>query len=128
MGNRCSQQEKEAKKEAARRSARIDRQINEDGKKLATECKVLLLGTSGSGKSTIVKQMRLIYQDGLCYDTNMSYREDVYFNLLHSAQVVAAAMHKFEVEPADPSNVVSFFFPDLASIVLLFNPTPCSQR
>jgi septin family protein len=118
MGNRCSQQENEAENEAARRSARIDRQIKEDGKKLAMECKVLLLGTSGSGKSTIVKQMRLIYQDGLCYDTKMSYREDIFFNLLHNAQAVAAAMHRFKVEPADPSNVVSFLLlSDLACIV-----------
>ena len=123
MGNRCSQQEKEA----AQRSAQIDRQIEEDGKNLRKECKVLLLGTSGSGKSTIVEQMRLVHQGGPCYDTNMSYREDIYYNLLHSAQAVAAAMHKFNVEPADPSNVVSFSS-DLASIVSLFNITPCSQR
>jgi guanine nucleotide-binding protein G(i) subunit alpha len=116
MGNRCSQQEKEA----AQCSAWIDRQIEEDGKKLKKECKVLLLGTSGSGKSTIVEQMRLIHQGGPCYDTKASYREDIYYNLLHSAQAVAATMHKFKVEPADSSNVVSFSS-DLASIVSLFN-------
>jgi energy-coupling factor transporter ATP-binding protein EcfA2 len=122
MGNRCSQQE-----EAAQCSAWIDRQIEEDGKKLKKECKVLLLSTSGSGKSTIVEQMRLVHQGGPCYDTKMSFREDIYYNLLHSAQAVATAMHKFKVEPADPSNVVNFSS-DLASIVSLFNVTPCSQR
>jgi len=122
MGNCCSQHD-DQEKEAAQRSAQIDRQIEQDGKKLKKECKILLLGMSApsphcpspylghpgsseSGKSTIVKQMRIIHQDGFSYDTKITYREAIYSNLLESAQAVAAAMHKFKVEPADPSNAV----------------------
>jgi guanine nucleotide-binding protein subunit alpha len=142
MGNCCSQRD-DQEKEAAQRSAQIDRQIEQDGKKLKKECKILLLGTSAlsfrsqtpylgdlgsseSGKSTIVKQMCIIHQDGFSYDTKITYREAIYSNLLESAQAVATAMHKFKVEPADPSNVVSSS--DLGSLVCFFNPTPCSQR
>ena len=122
MGNCCSKQN-EGEKEAAQRSAQIDRQIEQDSKKLKKECKILLLGmlplstqpltlnlchlgSSESGKSTIVKQMRIIHQDGFSHDTKLTYREAIYSNLLESAQAVAAAMHKFKVEPADPPNVV----------------------
>jgi len=49
--------------------------------------------------------MRIIHQDGFSHDTKLTYREAIYSNLLESAQAVAAAMHKFEAEPADPSNV-----------------------
>ena len=73
-------------------------------------------GSSESGKSTIVKQMRIIHQDGFSYDTKLTYREAIYSNLLESAQAVATAMHKFKVEPADPSNVVSSSS-DLGSLV-----------
>lgn len=123
MGNCCSQDD-DQKKEAAQRSAQIDRQIEQDSKKLRKECKILLLGTSArslrspapdlcglgsseSGKSTIVKQMRIIHQDGFSYEAKITYREAIYSNLLESAQAVAAALQKFKVEPADPSNVVS---------------------
>jgi len=124
MGNCCSQHN-DQEKEAAHRSAQIDRQIEQDGKKLKKECKILLLGASAlslslfsgtylgnlgsseSGKSTIVKQMRIIHQDGFSYDAKVAYREAIYSNLLESAQAVAAAMLKFKVEPADPSNAVS---------------------
>ena len=141
MGNCCSQDD-DQKKEAAQRSAQIDRQIEQDSKKLKKECKILLLGTpalslrspasdlgglgsSESGKSTIVKQMRIIHQDGFSYEAKITYREAIYSNLLESAQAVAAALHKFKVEPADPSNVVSFS--DLNGLVVP-NPTPRSQR
>ena len=70
--------------------------------------------------------MRIIHQDGFSYDTKISYREAIYSNLLESAQAVAAAMHKFKVEPADPSNVVSSST-DLDSLASFSNPMPCSK-
>lgn len=45
MGN-CFSQPDDQEKEAAQRSAQIDRQIEQDGKKLKKECKILLLGTT----------------------------------------------------------------------------------
>ena len=45
MGNRCSKQN-HGEKEAAQRSAQIDRQIEQESKKLKKECKILLLGKS----------------------------------------------------------------------------------
>lgn len=103
MGNCCSNHNDD-EKEAAQRSAQIDRQIEQDGKKLKRECKILLLGSSESGKSTIVKQMRIIHQDGFSHETKLAHREAIYSNLLESAQAVASALQKFKVEPADPSN------------------------
>lgn len=49
---------------ADKRSKAIDRAIEEDAKKLKRECKVLLLGSGESGKSTIVRQMKIIHQNG----------------------------------------------------------------
>ena len=71
--------------------------------------------------------MRIIHQDGFSYETKISYREAIYSNLLESAQAVAAAMHKFKVEPADPANVVSSLS-DLTSLVSFSNPRPRSKH
>ncbi|WVR07406.1 hypothetical protein IAU60_004447 [Kwoniella sp. DSM 27419] len=46
---------------ADKRSKEIDKLLREDEKRLAREVKLLLLGAGASGKSTILKQMRLIH-------------------------------------------------------------------
>jgi guanine nucleotide-binding protein subunit alpha len=61
-------------KQDKERSYAIDKQIDEDAKKLRRECKILLLGSGESGKSTIVKQMKLIYQNGYSRDEMMLFR------------------------------------------------------
>jgi guanine nucleotide-binding protein G(i) subunit alpha len=125
MGN-CFSQHDDQEKEAAQRSAQIDRQIEQDGKKLKKECKILLLGTfalslpvlrhltlvtlgsSESGKSTIVKQMRIIHQDGFSHDAKIWHTAKPYTPTSSRAhRRLPTALHKFKVEPADPSNVVS---------------------
>lgn len=58
MGNCCSQPD-DQEKEAAQRSAQIDRQIEQDGKKLKKECKILLLGKSSL---SILWYLRLMIQ------------------------------------------------------------------
>ena len=73
------------------RSNAIDRQLEDDSRKFKKECKILLLGefarwrwtrqrrplTTGSGesgKSTIVKQMKIIHQDGYSKEEKLNFR------------------------------------------------------
>ncbi|KIK70458.1 hypothetical protein GYMLUDRAFT_149766 [Collybiopsis luxurians FD-317 M1] len=94
MGNCVSQPGKEDKE----RSDAIDRQIEDDSKKFKRECKILLLGSGESGKSTIVKQMRIIHKDGFPDEERATYRNIVYRNVLDSAQAIIVAMRKFEMD------------------------------
>ncbi|KIY52844.1 heterotrimeric G-protein alpha subunit, GPA3-like protein [Fistulina hepatica ATCC 64428] len=91
-------------RQAKARSDEIDKAIDEDFKKFKKECKILLLGSGESGKSTIVKQMKIIHQDGFSKDELMSYRPVVYRNVLDSAQAIVLAMKKLAIECADYSN------------------------
>ncbi|KAF9457025.1 heterotrimeric G protein alpha subunit A [Collybia nuda] len=82
----------------------IDKQIEEDNKKYKRECKILLLGSGESGKSTIVKQMKIIHQDGFSPAELAVYRPIVYKNVLDSAQAVVVYMRKVGLECTDYGN------------------------
>ncbi|KAJ6610862.1 G-protein alpha subunit [Mycena sp. CBHHK59/15] len=84
---------KEARVEKARSDA-IDRQINEDSKRYKKECKILLLGSGESGKSTIVKQMKIIHQAGFSPAERAEYRTIIYKNVLDSARTLARVVRR----------------------------------
>ncbi|AAW45486.1 hypothetical protein CNBH0490 [Cryptococcus deneoformans B-3501A] len=86
------------------RSNQIDRQLEDDQKKFRKECKILLLGSGESGKSTIVKQMKIIHQNGYSKDELLSFRGVIYKNVLDSAQALIMAMRKIGVDPEDANN------------------------
>ncbi|KAJ7468072.1 guanine nucleotide binding protein, alpha subunit [Mycena latifolia] len=102
MGN-CGSQPNRAEKE---RSDAIDRQLEEDSKKFRKECKILLLGSGESGKSTIVKQMKIIHQDGFSLEELVAYRPTIHKNVLDSVQAVILAMRKIGVDPVRFGNRV----------------------
>ena len=64
------------------------------------------LGSGESGKSTIVKQMKIIHKDGFTREELMSYRLTIYRNLLESAKNILLAMRKINVDCINPSNRV----------------------
>ncbi|WVQ77868.1 guanine nucleotide-binding protein subunit alpha [Cryptococcus sp. DSM 104548] len=86
------------------RSNQIDRQLEDDQRKFRKECKILLLGSGESGKSTIVKQMKIIHQNGYSKDELLTYRGIVHKNVLDSAQALIMAMRKIGVDPEDANN------------------------
>uniref|UniRef100_A0A2D3V316 Probable G protein alpha subunit GNA-3 n=1 Tax=Ramularia collo-cygni TaxID=112498 RepID=A0A2D3V316_9PEZI len=87
-----------------KRSQMIDRSLEEDSKKLRRECKILLLGSGESGKSTIVKQMKIIHQNGYSVDELVLYRHTIYKNLIDCAKALVGAMRQFEIEVEIPTN------------------------
>ncbi|CAG7849274.1 Guanine nucleotide-binding protein subunit alpha [Serendipita indica DSM 11827] len=97
----CSSVPDKAQRE---RSEAIDRQIEEDSRQFKKECKILLLGSGESGKSTIVKQMKIIHQNGYTHNELLSFRPTIFRNLVDSAQDIVLAMRKLGVDPALPEN------------------------
>jgi guanine nucleotide-binding protein subunit alpha len=83
--------------EQKKRSQAIDRTLEEDSKRLRRECKVLLLGADNSGKSTIVKQMKIIHQRGYTTEELALYRHIIYKNVLECARAIVQAMRHFEI-------------------------------
>ena len=93
-------------REATRISLEIDEGIQEARKlfeKRKKAVKVLLLGSGDSGKSTILKQMRLIHRVPFSSQEIESYRQLIFNNLTHGLKNVIDAMEDMELE-VSPEN------------------------
>uniref|UniRef100_A0A4W6CIJ3 Guanine nucleotide binding protein (G protein), alpha inhibiting activity polypeptide 3 n=1 Tax=Lates calcarifer TaxID=8187 RepID=A0A4W6CIJ3_LATCA len=75
-------------KAAVERSKMIDKNLREDREKSSREVKLLLLGAGESGKSTIVKQMKIIHEDGYSEEECKQYKVVVYSNTIQSIMAI----------------------------------------
>jgi len=77
----------------ARLARQLDRQINEELKKAKQQMrkthKLLLLGTGESGKTTFVKQMKILYGGGFTEEEKAVYRVDIINNLVEGMTTLA---------------------------------------
>ncbi|XP_021565801.1 guanine nucleotide-binding protein G(t) subunit alpha-1 [Carlito syrichta] len=65
-------------------SRELEKKLKEDAEKDARTVKLLLLGAGESGKSTIVKQMKIIHQDGYSLEECLEFIAIIYGNTLQS--------------------------------------------
>jgi len=89
--------------EANQRNDVIESQLKKDKMALRNEIKMLLLGAGESGKSTILKQMKLIHQGSYSEDERESYKEIIYSNTVQSMHVILDAMEMMGISLANPS-------------------------
>eukprot|EP01091_Cochliopodium_minus_P019717 TRINITY_DN837_c0_g1_i1.p1 TRINITY_DN837_c0_g1~~TRINITY_DN837_c0_g1_i1.p1 ORF type:complete len:339 (+),score=58.54 TRINITY_DN837_c0_g1_i1:61-1077(+) len=83
--------------EQIKKSKQIEKFLKEDNNKVQ-QIKLLLLGTGASGKSTLAKQMRILFLNGFQNEKERSvYTELVYYNILSSIKtlVIQASMFKY---------------------------------
>lgn len=86
------------------RNDQIDGQLNRDRSRLRNEIKILLLGAGESGKSTILKQMKLIHEGGYSEDERFSFKEIIYSNTIQSMRAILSWMQNEEMDLADSNN------------------------
>ncbi|KAJ8262458.1 hypothetical protein GJAV_G00166710 [Gymnothorax javanicus] len=90
-------------KSAMVRSKMIDKNLRDDGEKAAREVKLLLLGAGESGKSTIVKQMKIIHEAGYSQEECQQYAAVVYSNIIQSVIAIVRAMGRLSIDFTDPA-------------------------
>uniref|UniRef100_A0A8C6PQA1 Guanine nucleotide binding protein (G protein), alpha inhibiting activity polypeptide 3 n=1 Tax=Nothobranchius furzeri TaxID=105023 RepID=A0A8C6PQA1_NOTFU len=95
-------------KAAVERSKIIDKNLREDRDKSSREVKLLLLGAGESGKSTIVKQMKIIHEHGYSEEECKQYKVVVYSNTLQSIMAIIRAMGRLKIDFEDPARAVSY--------------------
>lgn len=86
------------------RSKEIERTLKQDEKKMAREVKLLLLGAGESGKSTILKQMRLIYAQGFSKADKEQYRVIIFTNITESMRLILEQMDLYRIAFQNPEN------------------------
>jgi len=75
----------------------IDKQLRDDKKKAKYEVKLLLLGSGESGKTTILKQMKLIHDNGFTQQERENFKEIVQANVKTCMSNILYAMDKLNI-------------------------------
>lgn len=94
----------EEEQEALRRSRQIDRQLAQEKKNLRQEIKILLLGAGESGKSTFLKQMRIIHGEDYSEQDRLEFRSTIYHNILKSMKILVEARRRLQIPLENPKN------------------------
>ncbi|XP_075302617.1 guanine nucleotide-binding protein G(q) subunit alpha-like isoform X1 [Opisthocomus hoazin] len=87
----------EEAKEARRINDEIERQLRRDKRDARRELKLLLLGTGESGKSTFIKQMRIIHGSGYSDEDKRGFIKLVYQNIFTAMQAMIRAMDTLKI-------------------------------
>ncbi len=83
-------------------SHEIDKRLQEAQKADKRVIKLLLLGTAESGKSTLLKQMRILHANGFDEDEVMQRRPIVYSNTIRAMEELLIGMRKLKISFKDP--------------------------
>ncbi|XP_057675877.1 guanine nucleotide-binding protein subunit alpha-11-like [Corythoichthys intestinalis] len=83
----------------------IERQLEHDRKENERAYKLLFLGTAESGKSTFLKQIRILHGNGYSESQRMSFIRLVCQNVVTAMQTLIEAMRILRVDYADNQNL-----------------------
>ena len=121
----------------------IEKQLREDACRIRSDkrLRVLLLGTGESGKTTFIKQIKIIYGSGFTVDERLEFRSHIYLNVIRGLKVLVDAMRKLKIGYTEELNsqyvdiVLGFTdypdpssFRDFASIVKRLWADPAVKR
>uniref|UniRef100_A0A0K0F8J0 Guanine nucleotide-binding protein subunit alpha n=3 Tax=Strongyloides TaxID=6247 RepID=A0A0K0F8J0_STRVS len=101
----------EEAREQKRINQEIEKQLQRDKRNARRELKLLLLGTGESGKSTFIKQMRIIHGQGYSEDDKRQHIRLVFQNVFMAMQSMIRAMDTLGIpygneDSEDKANVV----------------------
>ncbi|XP_068563355.1 guanine nucleotide-binding protein subunit alpha-15.1 [Cebidichthys violaceus] len=84
----------------------IKRILKQQKKKERKEIKILLLGTGESGKTTFIRQMRIIHGRGFSEEERRSFAKCIYQNILTAMKAMTGAMATLKIPYFNPENEI----------------------
>ncbi|XP_075248943.1 guanine nucleotide-binding protein subunit alpha-11-like [Convolutriloba macropyga] len=94
----------EEAKESKRINAEIEKQLRKDKRDARRELKLLLLGTGESGKSTFIKQMRIIHGKGYSEEDRKALINIIHNNIFVAMSSMCSAMRTLNISYANNEN------------------------
>lgn len=91
-------------KSKRRKSRAIDRQLEKDKVQYRRTVKILLLGSGESGKSTFLKQMRIIHGNNFVSEELKQFKLVIYGNVVKGMKVLIDARDKLRIPWGDSRN------------------------
>ena len=76
-------------------SKRIDREIMTQHRNEPDEIELLVLGAGESGKSTLLKQMRIIHKSDYTLEEKLMFKPVVYANTIQSMSIILHAVERY---------------------------------
>ena len=110
MGGVCGVEQSELTTEEKSRQMEIEKMLREDKKRFDLEIKILLLGTGESGKSTIAKQLKLLYLQGFSSYEKAQFKEVIHSNIFLNMHILCKAATSLLGLKIEPENEVSLVF------------------
>ncbi|XP_065364682.1 guanine nucleotide-binding protein subunit alpha-11-like [Calliphora vicina] len=84
--------------EKRRKQKEMDKILRDLKKQYKKDIKLLLLGTGESGKSTFIRQMRILYDNGYSDEERRSHIKLIHENIFTSMQNMIAAMESLKID------------------------------
>ncbi|XP_043945712.1 guanine nucleotide-binding protein subunit alpha-12 [Protopterus annectens] len=97
-GRKERRQDRNAEREARRRSRDIDAMLRRERRAVRRLVKILLLGAGESGKSTFLKQMRIIHGKEFDQKALHEFRDTIYENIIKGTRVLVDARDKLGIK------------------------------
>lgn len=94
--------------EEEKKSVAVDKEIRrilkQQKKKESSQVKVLLLGTGESGKTTFLRQMRIIHGQGFSEEDRKGFAKCIYQNIFTAIKAMTGAMAMLKIPYSNPEN------------------------
>ncbi|KAH9170058.1 guanine nucleotide binding protein, alpha subunit [Lactarius sanguifluus] len=104
LGILASWEEWLAAKRSKARSDKIDRQIEEDAKSFKRTRNVLLMGLNDPDTSAIVRQMKIIHQNGYSREELLDFRLSIWSYLIETSRRIVQGLRNSGLEPTTHAN------------------------
>jgi GTPase SAR1 family protein len=82
----------------------IEKDLIDEKARMSKEIKLLLLGTGDSGKSTIAKQMKIIYLSSFSDEERKKWKTIIHYNIISYTKFLHTQMLKFDLKFDNPKN------------------------
>jgi len=112
----CGSSLTEDQKRAIAESNRLDKMLNSTNSEESKVVKLLLLGTGESGKSTVFKQMQILYAKGFTDFERSTFRHVVRRNVVEAMQALIGGVEKFRYQWQNPES------PKAADFIMELDP------